>query len=783
MGLKRYHDKRNFRMTPEPKGGEAKSPRQGALRFVIQLHDATRKHYDVRLELDGTMKSWAVPKGPSTDPIERRLAVEVEDHPIEYNDFEGIIPAGNYGAGVVMIWDEGTYTARAIDFPAKDENDALRRGLAKGHLTVILSGKKLKGEFALIRLAKGGRANWLMVKKHDRFASRTEVTHDDRSARSGRTMGEIAATANKEGKIWASGKRDRTVATAPKTVGKADKGVKGRNATKIGAHESPKAKDPKSTHGIAKRNDLPPRFRKVARGDDVPKISRPAAWLPATTATPPKDTIVQPLFDGYRSQLLVDDRGRVTLGAKTGGSITKRFPELASALGTLKGPLLLDGLIVALDGEGRPRRRGQGTRQDALRYVFYVYDLLHADGYDLGGLPLTTRLKALAALHIDALSLVDATLPTPSNTERAIGQLARSETAGYGAANAARTYQAGTFTTTKDSAPGDTAAVVAAEARVTGSRHAVIGRTGSPVTAPRLSLSNLTKLYWPDEKLTKGDLLEYYRIVAPYMVPHLVDRPQSLNRHPNGIKGASFFQKEVAGHIPGWMQTATIASGRSGKVVTYALCQNATDLLCLANMGCIEINTWLARVPNVNQPDFVVFDLDPGAIPFEAVIETARVIKKILDAIDAPAFCKTSGGRGLHIYVPIKGATSFDDAREFAETLSREVNRRLPDTTSLERTPSKRTKLIYLDYLQNRVGQTMASVYSARPRVNATVSTPLKWSEVKLGLDPAAFTMATVPKRLAKVGDLWAGILDKAVPIQRCMKSLVALISRENNKK
>lgn len=756
MGLRDYNKKRNFKSTPEPPGDEGPRARKGALRFVVQLHDASRKHYDVRLELDGTMKSWAVPKGPSTDPLERRLAVEVEDHPIAYNDFEGIIPAGNYGAGVVMIWDEGTYTARAVEFPAKDEADALRRGLAKGHLTVVLEGSKLKGEFALIRLAKGGPGNWLMVKKHDKFAARTEITHADRSARSGRTLGEIAATAGKEGKIWHS--RPKEPAPA-KTKQK-----------KIIAKAS------------APRAALPPKFKKKAKAEASPEPGKPPVWLPAAAAPSAAGLVIQPFFDGYRAQVVIGEGGDVRLAAKTGSPLTKRFPALVTALEGVRGPLKLDGLIVALDAEGSPRRRGQGAgakpagAASPATYAFFAYDLLHADGRDLSALPLKDRLAALDALDLRHAALVVVSAKTPDDA--AIGGLARPADDPY-AVTTARTFRAGGGVRSRLPPPKEEAATVLSTAKMPGSRHEVVGRSRDKArpapprpAVPQLALTNLQKIFWPDERYTKGDLIDYYRTVAPLMVPHLAGRPQSLNRHPNGIKGTSFFQKEVAGSIPGWMETATIASGRSGKVVTYALVQSAADLLCLANMGCIEINTWLSRVPHVNRPDYVVFDLDPGSVPFEAVVDAARVVKKIMDAIGAPAFCKTSGGRGLHVYVPITGAESFDEARLFVELVSREIHRLLPETTSLERSPARRTHRIYLDFLQNRIGQTMAAVYSARPRPGACVSVPLKWTEVKKGLDPSVFTIKTAPARFAKLGDLWAGIHAAAAPLPKLQKAL-----------
>lgn len=747
MALDKYKSKRNFKSTPEPDGSKP-AKKVKALRFVVQLHDASRKHYDVRLELDGTMKSWAVPKGPSLDPMERRLAVEVEDHPIEYNEFEGVIPRGNYGAGVVMIWDEGTYTARAIEFPAKDQADALRRGYAKGHMTVILEGSKLRGEFAMIRLNKSDGNNWLMVKKHDAFASREDITHADRSARTGRTLGEIAANAPKEGKLWHSNAKKKEAEAAPK-------------------------KTVKKT--LKKAKALPARFKKKAEETEVHPV-KAVVWKPVSAAPKDKNQLIQALYDGYRAQLLIRADGGITLSAKTGVSMSKRFPRLIQDLAKVAGPLVLDGLVVPLDDANEPRRRGRLESKAALHHAFYAYDLLHAEGWDLLDLPLSERLEALTDMnlnsdHIRIPEPLDAAKPeVPS---MAIGALFRSTQEPYGGKNLPRTcrglHHAGSAIGARDEREEG-------PSRTVGSRHEVLNRTSRPGAPQQVALTNLSKIYWPKEKITKGELLDYYKTVSELMLPHLQGRPQSLNRHPNGINGTSFFQKEVSGTVPGWMQTATIGSGRSGKTVTYALCQTEADLLFLANMGCIEINTWLSRVDAINSPDFVVFDLDPGKIPFDAVIDTARAVKKILDQIEAPAFCKTSGSRGLHIYVPVKGAESFDEARIFAQQLSQEVHRRLPDTTSLERSPDRRTHLIYLDFLQNRIGQTMASIYSVRPKPNATVSTPLKWSEVKHGLDPGKFTIKTLPQRLDKLGDLWEGIQKAAVSLPALQKSLDKLM-------
>ncbi|WP_141733541.1 non-homologous end-joining DNA ligase [Oligoflexus tunisiensis] len=739
MGLQQYRSKRNFKSTPEPDGSQPKKKAPVGLRFVIQLHEASRRHYDLRLEIDGTMKSWAVPKGPSLDPMERRLAVQVEDHPMEYNDFEGVIPPGNYGAGVVMIWDEGTYRARAVEFPAKDEEDALRRGLAKGHLTFILEGSKLQGEFALIRLAKSDGANWLLVKKHDRHASRVDITHADRSVRSGRTMGEIASHAPKEGKIWSSRKEN----PKPQPV-----------------------KKKKPTARPSQRQPLAAALKKKAAAEPDMQLQKPFLWKPCSALPTIKNASVLPLYDGYRALLRLDAEGHVSLTAKTGLSLNKRFPRLLASLQGIQGPLLLDGLVVPLDEDGQPRRRGRASNTGDLQHAFYIYDLLHADGYDVSGLKGKERWEAVEALQItgDHLRLV-----TPEDaSQAAIGVLQRSADDPYRSPNPPRTCRS-PQQSQREREPQDELG------QATGSRHEVLSRTSKRAVKEQVALTNLGKIYWPQEKITKGQVLDYYKFVAPYMLPHLKDRPQSLNRHPNGINGTSFFQKEVSGAVPGWMETATIGSGRSGKTVTYALCQSEADLLFLANMGCIEINTWLSRVGAINSPDFVVFDLDPGKVPFDAVIEVARTVKKLLDKIKAPAFCKTSGSRGLHIYVPVKDATSFDEARLFAQQLSQAVHHLHPETTSLERSPDRRTHKIYLDYLQNRIGQTMAAVYSVRPKPNATVSTPLRWSEVKPGLDPGIFTIATLPKRLARLGDLWKDMAAAAVSLPTCQESLDAL--------
>jgi bifunctional non-homologous end joining protein LigD len=286
-----------------------------------------------------------------------------------------------------------------------------------------------------------------------------------------------------------------------------------------------------------------------------------------------------------------------------------------------------------------------------------------------------------------------------------------------------------------------------------------------------LKLTNLNKVYWPDEKYLKRDLIIYYREVAPFILPYLKDRPESLNRHPNGIKGESFFQKDIEHPAP-WVKIVKIASESQDKEIRFLLCQDEATLVYMANLGCIEINPWSSRLGMLDHPDFLVIDLDPEDIGFDAVIEAALAVRKALDVAGVESYCKTSGKTGLHVYVPLGARYSYEQARQFGEIIVRLAHREAPKPTSLERNPRRRQKKVYLDYLQNRRGQTLAAPYSVRPHPGATVSTPLKWEEVKSGLDPSTFTIRTLRKRLDRVGDLWAPVLTGSIDLVKCLERL-----------
>jgi bifunctional non-homologous end joining protein LigD len=283
-------------------------------------------------------------------------------------------------------------------------------------------------------------------------------------------------------------------------------------------------------------------------------------------------------------------------------------------------------------------------------------------------------------------------------------------------------------------------------------------------------LTHLDKIFWPEEGYTKGDLIHYYQSVAPYLLPHLKDRPESLLRCPNGIKGQKFFQKNVDHKIPDWLPTHVVK--HKEEAITYLLIQDVDSLTFAINLGCIDLNPFNSRIKSLENPDYLILDLDPEDIKFDAVVETALAIHDLLSEQSIPSYCKTSGATGIHIYIPLGAKYSYEQCKQFAELLAHLSHEQVPHITSLERSPSKRQKRVYIDFLQNNFGQTLASPYSVRPRSGAPVSTPLDWSEVKLGLDPLDFNLSNTLKRLKKRGDLFAPVLKKGIDMMKCIKNL-----------
>lgn len=291
-----------------------------------------------------------------------------------------------------------------------------------------------------------------------------------------------------------------------------------------------------------------------------------------------------------------------------------------------------------------------------------------------------------------------------------------------------------------------------------------------------IKLTNLDKLYWKKEKYTKRDLLNYYHNIVPFMLPYMKNRPQSLNRHPNGIDGMSFFQKNVEGKVPGWIETFGEYSETNKETIHYYVCTNEASLIYLANLGCIEMNPWHSTTMKPDHPDYCLIDLDPHEIGFDKVIESAQAVKKVLDQLKIPAWCKTSGATGLHICIPLGAKYTYDQSRQLAELLANLVHHEIPSFTSVERSPSKRRKKVYLDFLQNSKGQTVACVYSARPKPGATVSTPLFWEEVKKGLSPSNFTIKNLFERLKKEGDIFKPVYEKGIDLKKILATIESIL-------
>jgi bifunctional non-homologous end joining protein LigD len=291
------------------------------------------------------------------------------------------------------------------------------------------------------------------------------------------------------------------------------------------------------------------------------------------------------------------------------------------------------------------------------------------------------------------------------------------------------------------------------------------------VNGKKVKLTNLDKVYWPEDGYTKEDLIEYYRSIAKYILPYLKNRPESLHRFPNGIYEGRFYQKNVEKH-PDWVRTEPVWSESTNEYINFVICNDEATLVYLANLGCIEMNVWSSALPNLENPSFLVIDLDPEDIDFDFVIEAALVVKEIFDSLGVKSYPKTSGATGMHIFVPLKGKYSYEQVKQFAKIIAIMAHQKLPETTSIERMPEKRQGKVYIDFLQNNMGATMASVYSVRPKPGATVSTPLKWEEVKKGLRPTDFTIKNIGKRLGKVGDLFAPVLKDGVDLAKILKKL-----------
>lgn len=880
MALEKYNEKRDFSKTKEPKGVK-KSSKQ-ALRFVIQKHAASRLHYDFRLEIDGVLVSWAVPKGPSIDSADKRLAVQTEDHPMDYLDFEGTIPKGQYGGGIVMVWDIGTYHAEGSTTLAADKR-ILRKQLKEGSLKVTLEGKKLKGSWHLVRM-KGKDQQWLLMKSKDEFANDDEF--EPNSILSGLDFEGIEKT----DAVWKSNKSDRNKDTISEAINE-------------------KVAEEKSAR-------VPDKFMSADLENAVKLEKFPEKWRPqlATLADEAFDNdewIFETKYDGYRALAQINN-GDYKLISRNGNTFNIKFPSIIETLKSITADIILDGEVVVEDSKGKSNFQWLQHFEDFPdkgQLKFYVFDILYFAGFDLRKLALIDRKKILKAIlpKKDNLIFSEHTvadgIKTFENAEKKDweGIIAKKKTASYyenkrtkdwlkiktdkqqemvivgftdpqgsriglgallcGYYKEDKLYFAGKvgtgFTETKLAAlrtklnrlerkttalenppkmsdvhwvsPKLVAQIRFAEWTESGSmRHPVylglrtdkdakevtmevgeeIGksekiqkvekskrskkseksakskkvtkqekvqeRSSSTATSgsDKVAFTNLNKVFWPDLNITKGDVIAYYDSVADYILPYLKDRPQSLRRTPDGIKNEGFFQKDVGGKVPKWIKTRKIKSDSKSESIEYLLCQDKDTLLFLANWGCIELNPWSSRVGSLNNPDYIIFDIDSKDAPMKNVVATALKVKEILDQLKVPGFIKTSGGNGLHIFIPVKPKYSYDQTRNFSHLVSQMVHQALPKITSLERMPNKRKGKVYLDFLQNGKGKTMASIYALRPREGATISVPLEWKEVNGRLDLKKFNLETISDRLRKKGDLWKDFFAEAIDLKEVLKGM-----------
>ena len=766
MSLDEYRRKRRPGKTPEPFGsGDDPGDRP---RFVIQRHDARRLHYDFRLERDGALASWAVPKGVPLRKGERHLAVHVEDHPLEYADFAGVIPAGQYGAGTVEIWDRGTYDL------LEEKRD--------GGLTVRLYGERLEGVWTLVPASlDGDPKNWLLLRKDA----------DDGAA--GRRYQPMLATSSDRlpsGEGWVF---------EPKWDGfRAIVTISGGEVTLT------------SRNG----NDLTERFRDAARAA-AHAITTPDAVLDGEICVLDHEgrsrfsllqesggTVVLVLFDVLEvdSVAVVDEplaERRKQLEGIVGPSnevfVSPQFDDGAALLAAARDQELEGVVAKKTDSPYKPGRRSTDWHKLKLRQTQEVV----IAGYTRGQGRRTGGFGALVVGIHDAGVLRWAgnvgTGFSDSEIERLLGLLAplRRSDSPFAEVPKMPRVRRSDITWVE---PKLVAEVEFAEwthegrlrsptyLRVQEDKAALeVRREREPLPpvlkrrGKELRLSNLDKPFWSEEGITKGDLVAYYRDVAEALVPHLRGRPFTMKRYPDGWQGKSFFQKNAPSHMPDWIERAPFpASTRDGekRIIEYAVVNDELALLWMANMGCIDLHTWASRVDRPERPDWVMFDLDPSeGSSFEEVIEVARLVKATLDLLELESFPKTSGSRGIHVLVPIARRHSFEEVREFAGIVAGALARAHPGLATTEWAKEKRRGVL-VDANQNGPGRTNASVYSVRPRAGAPVSTPLRWEEVVSGLDPTSFTMDAVLDRVSRYGDLAAGALGGKQSLKAALKSL-----------
>jgi bifunctional non-homologous end joining protein LigD len=819
--------------------------------FVVHKHAARQLHFDLRLEMEGVLRSWAVPRGPSYDTNDKRLAVKVEDHPLEYGDFEGVIPQGNYGAGGVIVWDRGEWV------PLED----WREGMQKGKLLFELKGYKLHGKWTLVKIKKSEK-DWLLIKERDAWVKSPGDQFPEESVLSGLTVEEVKAGASAGGRLR--------------------KAIEDAGAI---------------------RSRVDPRSVQPMLAELTEKAFTRDGW------------IFELKLDGYRliaskrrgDALLLSRNGNDYTG------VFPEIARAVKALPI--DECIIDGEVVVLDANGVPsfsRLQQRGAKKSELDVraaavelpaTYYAFDLLAFDDFDLRPLPLVRR-KELLKEAIPKLGPVRVLDHIERDGEAFLAAVEGMGLEGILAKKADAPYRAGRtmqwqkikaektddfvivgYTAPKGSRTGfgslqladfvrdtlvysgrvgtgfderlindlgkllepivreeppcrgplippnkdgvitetipETKTTTWVEAKYVCEvrfrewtpdgllRHATFlhmrtdkdphdcvrqglgtapeaeaapaERGPEPAPAPKppvkktITFSNLTKVYWPEERYTKGDMIEYYRSVSSWMLPYLRNRPLVLTRFPDGIDGKSFYQKDAPEFAPEWIRTISIWSEDTQREIRYFVCDDEESLLYIANMGSIPLHIWASRVGSLELPDWCVIDLDPKEAPFSDVIRTAQVLHRLCESAGLPNYVKTTGKTGLHILLPLGRQCTYAQSRTLGELLARVVLRELNDIATITRHVTKRGDKVYLDYLQNRHGQTIVAPFSVRPLPGATVSMPLLWDEVNESLDPKAFTIKTAPERLAKLKtDPMLTVLEEKPDLEEVLRRLAA---------
>ena len=754
-----YRRKRDPSRTPEPFGGDGAG--SGPL-FVIQRHDARRLHYDLRLERDGALASWAVPKGLPLRAGERHLAVHVEDHPLDYASFAGEIPAGQYGAGTVEIWDRGTYE--------------LLEEKRNGGLTFRLHGERARGVWTLVPAHLDGKEqNWLLLRK-DAPEDASESLHPQLASLTERLPAgpewlfepkwdgyrAIVAVSGGEARLTSRNGKDLTerfhdVARA------AARAVRTPSAVLDG-------------EVVALDEDGTARFEALQRGsgplvlmafDLLELDGEPVYRRPLRERRALLEQLLDPAVRAVRLSPAFED-GEALLDAAQAQGLEGVVAKRAD-LPYRPGRRTPEWQKVKLRAQedfpvvGYTRGSGRRTKLGALVLGRREPDGLHWAGNVGSGIGddeverLRTLLEPLERRHSP---LVDTPrMPRVRAKDVIWVEPGLSAEVTYAEKTREGRLRAPVYLGIRDDVPVVRQSI---EPEIRRGRRT-------------LRLSNLDKPFWPEEGITKGDLLAYYRDVAEVLVPHLRKRPFTMKRYPDGWQGKSFFQKQAPSHIPDWIATAPFpASTREGerRVIDYALIDDDLALLWAVNMGCIDMHAWASRVDRPDRPDWVMFDLDPSeGAGFEEVLEVALLVRQALEVLELESVPKTSGSRGIHVLVPVARRHDFASVREFAAIVAGALARAHPGLVTTEWTKAKR-KGVLVDANQNGPGKTTASVYSVRPRAGAPVSTPLRWDEVRPGLDPLAFTMDAVRARVAREGDLFARVLEGGQSLGAALRAL-----------